>query len=383
MHLYFIVFYSAALTIALLHLAASALIMRKKFKSVPVQSESGQKFEYPKISILKPLKGMDDNLEENLRSFFNLDYPDYEIIFGLQSSADPAARIALKLLGEFDHIRAKIVIDSSEIGLNPKINNLHNMTPQIRGSYLFISDSNTAAAPDLLNRLMTEFKDKSVGLVTATIRGTGEQTIASAMENLHLNSFVTPNVFAADTLTGIPIVIGKSILISRALLEQVGGFPEFKDYLAEDHLLGLKVKEAGYKNKCAPVFVDNINRSWSLERFINRHTRWAKMRRHMHLHHYIIESLSNPITLSFILFLLLPNWAGLLQLFIISTLKIVHDIYILKLLKKEMEIKYIALIPLKDLLMSILWILPFFSSRLTWRENKFKIKKKTFILRTT
>ncbi len=383
MQIYFITFYITALTISLLHLAASALIMRKKFKSIPVQSESGQKHRYQKISILKPLKGVDDNLEENLRSFFNLNYPNYEIIFGLQSSTDPAAKIALKLLDEFNHIRAKVVINSFDIGLNPKINNLHNMMPEIQGDFIFISDSNTAVSPDFLNHLMAAFVDKSVGLVTATIRGTGEQTIASAMENLHLNTFVTPNVFAADTLTGIPIVIGKSILITRTLLERFGGFRAFKDYLAEDYLLGLKVKQAGYKNKCVSVFVDNINQNWSLKHFLNRHTRWAKIRRHLHLYHYIIESVSNPIALSFILFLLFPNQAGLIQFLIISALKISHDVYILRLLRSKMKVKFIALIPIKDLIISLLWFLPFFSARLTWRENKFIIKKKTFLLRTT
>ena len=55
---------------------------------------------FPSVSILKPLKGIDDDLERNIKSFFELDYPEYEIIFGFHSNDDPAIKIVEKLIKE-------------------------------------------------------------------------------------------------------------------------------------------------------------------------------------------------------------------------------------------------------------------------------------------
>ena len=60
---------------------------------------------YP-ITVLKPLKGADEGLERNLASFFNLDYPIYELIFSVSEENDPATPV----------IRSMIVRSSSRVG---------------------------------------------------------------------------------------------------------------------------------------------------------------------------------------------------------------------------------------------------------------------------
>ena len=53
--------------------------------------------DLPGVSILKPLKGVDDRLLDNLESFCRLDYPRYEIVFCVQGASDPALRVARKV----------------------------------------------------------------------------------------------------------------------------------------------------------------------------------------------------------------------------------------------------------------------------------------------
>src|SRR5215469_9373053 len=45
------------------------------------------------ISILKPLAGLDLDLESNLRTFFEQDYPAFEILFAVRSENDPAVQV--------------------------------------------------------------------------------------------------------------------------------------------------------------------------------------------------------------------------------------------------------------------------------------------------
>lgn len=368
-----LVFYVLVLTFSLLHLAASAIITTKRIKAGREDSARRKLKQNPKVSIFKPLKGLDDRLEENLRSFFELDYSNFELIFGLGAKDDPAFDVVGKLILEYTDVDAKIVVSDFEIGLNPKINNLFNMESRSDGEYILISDSNTRVRPDFLRKMVPAILEVHTGIVTATIRGMGAGKIAAVMENLHINSYISPNVFVADAISGIPVVIGKSILISRNLLQKMGGFAAFKNYLAEDYLLGLRARELGYKVKTIPTLVDNVNVNWSLKRFLNRHTRWAKIRRHMRLHHYIIESFSNPVALSVILTFILHNAWGMEQLAVVTLLKILHDRYVSGLLHSDLRWYQYLLGPLKDLLIGLLWIVPFFSYKVSWRDNYFCI----------
>src|SRR5689334_2154997 len=62
------------------------------------------------ISILKPLAGLDDNLESNLQTFFEQDYPNYEILFAVQAAEDPAVEIVKKLQQQYPAVPTQLVI---------------------------------------------------------------------------------------------------------------------------------------------------------------------------------------------------------------------------------------------------------------------------------
>lgn len=64
----------------------------------------------PGVSILRPLKGLDTNLYENLESTFRQEYPVYEILFSVADENDQALTIVYSLLEKYPNINARVII---------------------------------------------------------------------------------------------------------------------------------------------------------------------------------------------------------------------------------------------------------------------------------
>jgi ceramide glucosyltransferase len=354
----------------------NSFINFRKEENIIVSEEKNEPL--PKVSILKPLKGIDDGLEENIKSFLELDYPNYEGIFGFHSENDPAIEIVEKLIKDHKKVNTKVVVDKTEIGLNPKINNLNNIYPFSDGEIIFISDSNTRVDKDFLKKILKHFKDEKVGLVTAAIKGKGAKNIFALFENLHLNSFVFGIVQTASSVADVQITIGKAILIRRKILDEMNGFSKFKDVLAEDHLMGLEVKKMGYKIFTSTITIDNINERWSLSKLINRHRRWTLMRLKIDPIFYILEFLTNTTFLAVMIIILFP------QFYLIPTssifMKIIIDYATSRLICSNLKFYHFLLVPIKDLIMGLIWFSPFLFNKIMWRETKLRVLKNSKLM---
>jgi ceramide glucosyltransferase len=62
------------------------------------------------VSILRPLKGLDTNLYENLESTFTQEYPNYEILLSVADAHDQALPVVRELIVKYPRTRARIII---------------------------------------------------------------------------------------------------------------------------------------------------------------------------------------------------------------------------------------------------------------------------------
>ena len=201
----------------------------------------------PPVSILKPLSGSDEGLEENLESFFRLDYPSYELVFSFASRDDPAFAVARRVADRHPSIDTTFVFDAREPGGNAKVNRLVAAVRHARHRLLLFSDGNVRVRPDFLRRAVAPFADRRPGLVSHLFRAVGARSFASRVETLYLNGCLLPGTAAIASVLRIPCVVGKSILVSRRALEAIGGIGSLRDHLAEDYLLGRAVQAAGFR----------------------------------------------------------------------------------------------------------------------------------------
>ena len=332
------------------------------------------------VSVLKPLKGIDDGLFDNLESFCTLDYPRYEIIFSLQSQNDPAYKVAKKIADKYPGKDISIVVERCDDGLNPKVNNLIPAYRKTKYDLILISDSNVRVGKDYLTDISRHMDDPSVGLVSNMIRGVRGLSLGALLENLHLNSFIVGSVCFLDRYLKMPCVIGKSMLMRKSDLESIGGFGGVKDFLAEDYIIGQRIHRLGRKVVLSSHLIDNVNEYWGIGRFINRHTRWGKLRWRIGGIAYISELLSNAVFMSVIPLVVLPlTKLSLLLAAGTHATKIARDFYIGKKLGAGMHPLVYALTPLKDLVIGLLWFVPVLSNTVSWRGNRYLIGKDSLL----
>jgi ceramide glucosyltransferase len=255
-------------------LAVQVWVLVQHLRVVPPQPTA-----LPGISILKPLCGVDDDLEQNLATFARLDYPRYEVLLGVRDASDPAYRVACRAVAAAPD-RVRVVLQRGEPGLNPKVNQLITLAQRARHDLLVISDSNVAAHTSYLQDIAGYLGDPRVGLVTHPVAGCGERTLGALMDNAHLSTGIAPGMVAAKRIANFPIVVGKSMALRRADVHALGGFASVKDVLAEDFVLGRRVERELRKH----VVVANrpiaaVSRTRGLRAFYARYVRWGTIQR--------------------------------------------------------------------------------------------------------
>lgn len=335
------------------------------------------------ISILKPLKGVDDDLEDNLASLVEQDWDGpFEILLGAADPEDPGLAVARRLQERFPERDIRIVAGHNEPGVNPKVANLAAISAHARYGAWLVSDSNVAVDRDYLARLVGELDDPRVGLVSNLVAGVGQGNLGAILENLHLNSFVIVAVCGAEVLARHPVVIGKSMLVRRSALQRVGGWSRIADVLGEDYVLGAAVARAGYRVVLSSYVVRTVNRTWTVGRFVSRHLRWSQMRRSLHPAIYALEPLLSP--LPWLLGLAGVEWLSgaspltLAGLFSLALAKVALDgALLVRLQRRSPTWQELATIPLKDLWVLALWGIGWFRNTVVWRGRRFRIGRGT------
>lgn len=333
----------------------------------------------PGISILKPLKGVDDALEENLESFVALDYPEFELLLAAADANDPALEVARRVAARHPERVIRVFVFPDSIGTNPKVSLLAPLERHAQYDFVMVSDSNVAVKPDFLKRCVQPMEDARVGMVHSAIVGIEEKTLPAAFENLHLTCFSGVLGVCVPMLTGIHAVVGKNLLLRRTALNQSGGFFAIRRIIADDHELALQFLRSGWKLALADQPVATVNRQWQWDKFLSRHVRWSVIRWRLSPFSYPAELIANPVCLAVGVGVVGAPWNGPLELALLASaalLKLTGDAVACRGLRGAWpKPHHLLAMPLKDLTMGVVWTMPFFSSRIVWRGTPYYIAR--------
>lgn len=235
------------------------------------------KAELQGVSILKPLKGVDPNLEENLESYFELDYPEYEVIFCIQDDDDPANEVCNRVMAKHPNIPAQIARGGKKVGCNPKVNNLMQGYNKMKYNIFWICDAGIRVLPLSLRDHMHKMTDK-VALVHAVPYTAHRKGFSSAVEKIYFGT-QHARVYINAHIAGIICMTGMSTLIRRDVFDKcTGGLGNLSQYIAEDYFMAKCLSDNGWKCTLASYPALQNSGNYSVRGFVKRMARWTKLR---------------------------------------------------------------------------------------------------------
>jgi len=367
------------------------------------------------LTLLKPLKGSDPATEDSLRSWFAQQYAGpVQILFGVADAADPVCAIVRKLLGEFPGCDAQLVVCGPPLGANAKVSQLAQLEQRAKHELLVISDADVRVPPDLLPNLVAPLGEgllskpdvRACGLVCCFYHLANPATLAMRWEVIAINADFWSQVLQSQSLKPLDFALGAVMATRRKQLEEVGGFQALADCLADDYQLGNRLARCGYRIALCPVVVECWSAPMSWREVWKHQLRWARTIRVCQPVPYFFSLLSNA-TLWPLLWLAVKPPPPVLGLALGCWL--VRILIALNLQDRlgqnpnpggraspraqtapeagardgRAPWHYAWLIPVKDLLQAVIWLLAFLGNRVEWRGERMRLRRDGTLERLT
>lgn len=330
----------------------------------------------PPVTVLKPLNGLEEGIHENLSSHLKQDYPDYQIIFGVNNEDDPVIPVVERLRREFPNRDIELVVSDRVIGSNLKVSNLDNMYQKAKYEVIIINDSDTRVSTNYLRRIVSELEDPGVGGVTCVYRVESSPGLISALGASFVNNDFVPSALVAHTL-GMNFGYGATMAIKRKVLDKIGGFSSLADYIAEDYQMGQRLANEGYELRISDyVVLTSLQRHGFWDQVMHI-LRWVSTIRTCRPVGYFLRifTMGMPFT---ILFLIVSSFSALsVALFLSHWFIRSLTAFIIgrKYLGEKRSLGHYLFLPVLDLIIFVIWCWGLFVQRVIWRGNTFRLQE--------
>jgi ceramide glucosyltransferase len=335
----------------------------------------------PPASIIKPVRGVDHEAYENFASFCRLDYPECEIVFAVADRDDQVIPIIEKLRADFPQQAIRLITNVPHLGTNEKINNLCQLAQKAKYDLLVMSDSDVRVEPDYLKTVVRPFADPEVGVVTALYKSLSAGDVASKLEALGMYMDSAPAALVAKKVEGrMRFAFGWTMATSKKFLSEIGGWEAMVNHHNDDFELGKRIAECGHSVELIAKPVTMVFGNESMREYFRHELRWS-----------IGLKSVRPLGYWGLIFTHGLPWA--LLAFGISMVRgsiAIATSYLLAYLVLRVVLTWITgswglgdrklwkilwLVPVRDALSFVIWIIGFFSDEITWRGLGYRVRK--------
>ncbi len=253
------------------------------FRQRPYLSGTADSSFTPPISNLKPVRGTDPDAYDNFASFCQQDYPEYEVIFCVDSEDDPVVPVIERLRQEYPEAQVKILFGSGRVATNDKVAKLARMVSEAKYEHLVISDSDVRAKPDYLRNVIAPMRDSAVGAVTCLYVLNGEGRLVDRLQSIGMLSDFYGNLLVARSLEGVKFTLGPTIATTRTHLSEFGGYPSIENKPADDLWVGRLIAENGHRVELLDYTIESVADFNGFIDLLHKRMRWLVVQRHMRL----------------------------------------------------------------------------------------------------
>jgi len=206
-----------------------------------------------RVALFAPCKGMDLDLETNLRALMEQDYDDYEITFIVEHADDPAYRVIQRIMASHPWIPARVVIAGRATDTGQKVHNLRVATKHISSKvkYLAFVDSDARPRPQWLRMLVARLEEPGLGAVTGYRWFTPDK---ATMANALVYS-MNCDVLCLLTKSSHYLIWGGSWAIRREMFEELGIRNAWKGTLSDDLVASRIMRKAKLQVRFEPACV--------------------------------------------------------------------------------------------------------------------------------
>ena len=337
----------------------------------------------PPVSLLKPLHGLEPDLESHLQSFFEQDYPEFEIIFCARTDQDAGLEIARRVAARYPKIRSRFLCSGNAPYANAKVWSLERMQNAASHRFFVVSDSDVSVTPGYLRAVMAPFAEECVGLVTCLYRGVGG-SFWSRLEAVGMSIEMSAGVLVAEMLEGMKFALGPTMVVRRDCLEEAGGFRALGPYHADDFMLGNMIAAGGHRVVLSTHTIDHHILNSSFLPSVLHQIRWMKSTRFSrpkgHLGTALTFSMPYGLLAAGIAVgLHRPLLGGLLLLWSWAS-RVALGAIVGRLVVEEPRVWRSALLyPLRDLLGSCYWVASYVSNQVRWRGEVYNLLQDGFM----
>ena len=347
---------------------------RQFFRSRPL-APSGYR---PSVTVLKPLKGLEVELYENLLSLCQQRYSaPFQVVFGVADPHDPAVDVVRRLQREFPKLDIELIVDDRVYGANYKVSNLHNMYRVAKHDVIILADSDIRVGPHYLSRVVEPLQDRQSGLVTCIYRAINTGGLPTLVESLFVNTDFAALVMLARKVEKSSYAFGATIALRREVLDEIGGFLPIANLLADDYEVGYRVSQRGYRLDLSPEVVDTVLAVGTWRRLYDHQVRWARTYRVNRPGGYFGSILTHGTFWAVVNVL----YNGFSPLSLAASGVVVGLRYLIAArlawthLKTDLTVGQLLLVVPKDLFVSFVWFAAFIGNEVVWSGHRFQVQR--------